>query len=171
MQENMSPLDDGLTALDEDFGLWLHLVRTKDVIHHARREELWQGGISSSAEAGILFLVRDLGDRATPAEISRHLFKRSHGISMLISRMEKKGLVKKVKDLERKNLVRVEMTERGQKAHQYAAQLESIHNIMSVLSKQERRQLDMSLNKLCKKAAGMTGIDNALLERTLPLGY
>ncbi len=171
MRDNQPPFDEELTALDEDFGLWLHLVRTKDVIHSARHEELWQGGITSNAEAGILFLVRDLGGRATPAEISRHLFKKSHGISMLISRMGKKGLVRKVKDLDRKNLVRVEMTEKGQKAFEYAAKLTSIHSIMSVLSKQERRQLDLVLRKLRSKAAEITGIDNVLFERTLPLGY
>jgi len=171
MYEIEPPFDEKITALDEDFGLWLLLVRTKDVIHNARHEELWKGGITSNAEAGILFLIRDLGDRATPAEISRHLFRRSHGISMLISRMVKKGLVRKVSDLARKNLVRVEMTDKGQRAYDYAVKLVSIHRIMAVLSKQERRQLNLLLGKLCDKAAEETGIDNTLLKRTLPLGY
>jgi DNA-binding MarR family transcriptional regulator len=171
MQEVKPPFDEHLVTLDEAFGLYLLLLRTKDVIHKAREDELWRGNISSSAEAGVLFLVEDLGQRATPAEISRHLFRRSHGISMLVGRMEKRGLVRKVKDLHRKNLVRVELTEKGQQACKYAAKLESIHRIMSSLSRKEHRQLSSLLQKLCEKASAEAGVDSTLLKRTLPLGY
>jgi len=171
MAEVQSPFDKELRALDEHFGLWLRLVRTKDVIHRAREEELRAGGIESSTQAAILFLVRELGDRATPAEISRHLFRRSHGISTIISRMESKGLVKKIKDLDRKNLVRVEVTENGWKAYDYAAKLTSIHRIMSTLSQKECHELNGLLDKLCDRASEKGRIDRELLKRTLPLGY
>lgn len=171
MPEVKPLFDERVTALDEDFGLWLLLIRAKDVIHKARHEELWQGGISSSTEAGILFLVRSLSDRATPAEISRHLFRRSHGISTLISRMEKKGLVRKIHDLDRKNLVRVEMTDKGRQAYNYAARLTSIHRIISSLSEDERHRLSLLLGKLCEKASEELGVDNKQLKRTLPPGY
>lgn len=171
MQEVTPLFDEKVTPLDEDFGLWLLLIRTKDAIHKARHDELWRGGISSGTEAGILFLIRSLRNRATPAEISRHLFRRSHGISTLISRMEKKGLVRKHRDLDRRNLVRVEMTEKGQQAYKYAAELTSIHRIMSMLSKDDRRQLRLLLEKLCDKASEELGINNKLLRMTLPLGY
>ncbi len=171
MGEVQPPFDEELRALDEDFGLWLRLVRTKDVIHRAREQELLAGGVDSSTQAAILFLVRELGDRATPAEISRHLFRRSHGISTVISRMENKGLVRKVKDLDRKNLVRVEVTENGLKAYDYAAKLTSVHRIMSTLSQKERHKLNVLLDKLCDRAAEEVRIDKELLKRTLPLGY
>lgn len=171
MQEVIPLFDEKVMPLDKDFGLWLLLIRTKDTIHRARHEELWQVGISSNTEAGILFLVQCLGDRATPAEISRYLFRRSHGISTLISRMEKKGLVRKSKDLARKNLVRVEMTEEGRQAYKCAAKLISIHHIMSSLSEDERRQLSLLLAKLCDKASEELGIDIKLVKMTLPVGY
>ena len=171
MSEVQPPFDKELRALDEDFGLWLRLVRAKDVMHRAREKELRTGGIDSSTQAAILFLVRELGDRATPAEISRCLFRRSHGISTVISRMESKGLVKKVKDLDRKNIVRVEVTEKGWKSYDYAAKLTSIHRIMSTLSQKERHELNVLLDKLCGRAGEEIGIDEELLKRTLPLGY
>ena len=71
---------------DKYYGLWLLLILTKDVIHRARQEELRQYGVTAS-EAGVLFYAQALGNRATPAEISRCLFKRPHGVSTLVSRM------------------------------------------------------------------------------------
>lgn len=171
MHETVRVFDENVTSLDEDFGLWLLIIRAKDAIHRVRHQELQQGGISSGTEAIILFLIQSLGDRATPAEISRHLFRRPHGISTLISRMERKGLVRKCNDLDRKNLVRVEMTEKGLHAYKLAAKLTTIHLIMSSLSEDERRQLRLVLDKLCNKASETLGIDNKLLKRTLPLGY
>jgi len=171
MAEVQSPFDDELRERDERFGLWLQLVRTTDVIHRVRNDELVAGGLDSSAQAGILFLVRALGHKATPAEISRHLFRRSHGVSTIISRMENKGLVKKAKDLDRRNMVRVEMTEMGQKACDYAAKVLSIQRIMSALSEDERDELRILLNRLSDRAAEEAGIDKELTKRTLPLGY
>jgi len=150
MAEVQSPFDDELRERDERFGLWLQLVRTTDVIHRVRNDELVAGGLD---------------------EISRHLFRRSHGVSTIISRMENKGLVKKAKDLDRRNMVRVEMTEMGQKACDYAAKVLSIQRIMSALSEDERDELRILLNRLSDRAAEEAGIDKELTKRTLPLGY
>ena len=62
--------------------------------------------------------------------------------------MEKQGLVKKVKDLDRKNLVRITLTEEGHQAYRESIKRESIHRIMSSLSEEERQQLKSSLLKL-----------------------
>ena len=132
---------------DEYYSLWLRLLLVRDAIHRARQGELRQAGITVS-EAGVLFYVHALGGRATPAEISRCLFKKPHGISTLISRMEKEGLVKKANDLERKNLLRVEMTEKGQQAYNHASERAVIHRIMSSLSEGERQQISSCLEKL-----------------------
>ena len=171
MNEVKPPFDGNIVTLDEAYGLYLLLIRTKDVMHKAREDELRQGNISSSAEASVLFLVEDLGRTATPAEISRRLFRNSNGISTLISRMERRGLVRKVKDLDRKNQVRVELTEEGRRACKHAEELGLIHRIMYSLSKNERRQLSLLLHKVCDKACDETGVDSKLLKGTLPHGY
>jgi DNA-binding MarR family transcriptional regulator len=66
--------------------------------------------------------------------------------------MEKDGLIKKVKDLDRRNLVRVALTEKGKEALRQSSKRESIHRIMSGLSQEERRQVKTSLQKLWNKA-------------------
>ncbi len=151
---------------DKYYALWLLLILVRDAIHRARQEELRQVGITAS-EAGVLFYAQALGDRATPAEISRCLFKRPHGISMLVSRMEREGLVKKVSDLDRKNLVRVELTEKGQEAYNYASKRAVIHRIISSLSEEERQQLSSNLEKLRSRAFKELG----LKDKITYLGY
>jgi len=152
---------------DEDYGLWLLLILVRDAIRRARQEELRQFGITVS-QAGVLFHVLTLGDRATPAEIARCLFKKPHGISTLVSRMEKEGLVRKVKDLDRKNLIRVEMTDKGQQAQRHAVKRSVIHHIMSSLSEEERQQLSSCLKKLLGRAFGELGLKE---KKVAYLGY
>ena len=62
--------------------------------------------------------------------------------------MEAKGLVRKSKDLDKGNLVRVSMTEKGRKAYIESLGRQSIHQLMSNLSQQEKQQLDVLLRKL-----------------------
>ena len=151
---------------DKYYGLWLLLILVKDVIHRARREELRQVGITAN-EAGVLFYTQALGNRATPAEISRCLFKRPHAISTLISKMEKKGLVNKANDLDRKNLVRVELTAEGQRAYNHASKRAVIHRVISSLSEEEQKQLNSCLDKLRNRAFEELG----LKDRITCLGY
>ena len=84
--------------MDDDisYALWLLLIQTNKAIHLARQEELANIGITVG-EASVLYYANKLGRRATPTEISRHLSKMPHGISVLISRMEREGLVKRLK--------------------------------------------------------------------------
>jgi DNA-binding MarR family transcriptional regulator len=66
--------------------------------------------------------------------------------------MEKQGLVRRVKDLSRKNMVRVELTEKGHEACNRSAKRESMYKILSSLSDEERQQLCLYLRKLRDKA-------------------
>jgi len=92
-----------------DYHLWIFLHRTSHIVLRAREKELAQYGIST-AKAAVLDIVRAIGHKATPALISRHLLREAHSVSGLLSRMEKEGLVNKVQDLDRKNLVRIALT-------------------------------------------------------------
>ena len=157
---------ENIVYTDKHYGLWLLLILVKDAIHRARREELRQVDITAN-EAGVLFYTQALGNRAIPSEISRCLFKRPHAISTLISKMEKEGLVNKVNDLDRKNLVRVELTAKGQQAYNYASKRAVIHRIVSSLSEEEYQQLNSYLEKLRDKAFEELG----LKDRITCLGY
>lgn len=132
---------------DEDYNLWLFLAQVRSVMLRARQMEVGRYGITVS-QASVLFVVNALGDRATPAEISRWLFQHPHSVSGILNRMEKQGLVKRVKDLAKKNHVRVELTDKGRAVYGNCCKRESIHRIMPSLSGEQRRQLRTCLENL-----------------------
>jgi len=136
---------------DEDYNLWVLLHQTTDALLRARQKELDQFDISV-IEVGVLVVTQAIGEKATPSEISRRIFREPHTVSALLNRMEKKGLVKKTQDLDRKNLVRVSITEKGRQAYDNSTGRKSIRRIISSLSEEERQQLRSYLEKLQNKA-------------------
>ena len=136
---------------DDLYNLWLTLRRTSHVVMKARNKELSQYGMSA-VTAAVLLIIHSLDSNVTPAEISRQILREAHSVSGLVSRMAKAGFVRKVKDLVRKNLVRVELTEKGRDAYDSASRRESIHRIMAVLSQTERKQLMLYLKRLREAA-------------------
>ncbi len=147
---------------DEDQDMWLLLTRARYSVFRAREKELQRYGISPE-QAGLLFVVQALGGKATPAAISRAIMRQPHTVSALVDRMSKKGLVKKVKDLDRKNLVRVALTEKGLKAYDETIKRGPIHRIMSVLTPKERADFKIYLEKIMDKARKEIGLDRDML--------
>jgi DNA-binding MarR family transcriptional regulator len=137
--------------MDKDYNLWVLLHQTTDAVIKARQKELDQFDISF-IEVGVLVVIQAIGEKATPSEISRRILREPHSVSALLNRMEKKGLVRKTQDLDRKNLVRVSITEKGRQAYDKSTRRKSIYNIISSLSEEERQQLRSCLEKLRSKA-------------------
>ena len=141
------------SSTDQDYRLWVLLNQVRDAVLKARQKELDQYNISAS-QAAVLLVIEAIGPKATPAEISRRVFRKPHSVSGILSRMEKKGLVRRLKDLDRKNLTRVVFTEKGREAYYQSTKRESIRQIMSSLPEEERKQLTSSLETLRDKALG-----------------
>lgn len=140
---------------DEAFALWAGLARCRDAISRVRQNELREIGISPT-QAGILYMVKNSTSPMTPAQISRGLFRQPNTVLLLLRRMEERGLVTQTKDLERKNLVRLRLTEKGEKVyHQSRLTRDSIREIMSCLSRRERSNLQAYLKKLQTEAIGI----------------
>ena len=144
-------------SMDQDCNVWVLLSQAAHTALRAREKELDQYGVSA-IEAAVLFIIQAIGDRATPAEISRWLLRESHSVSGLLNRMERKGLVSRVKDLERKNLVRVALTEKGKAVYRESRERKSIRNILSPLSQEEREQLRLCLERIRNKALKELGL-------------
>jgi DNA-binding MarR family transcriptional regulator len=140
---------------EEALRLWVLLGQTRDIIRKAIRKELEQFNITFR-QAGVLMVVQASAGEITPAEISRQLFREPHTISAVLKRMEKQGLLTRNKDLVKKNLIRVALTEEGGKLCSKTSRRKSIHNIFSYLSEGEVKQLGSCLEKL--KRRGMKEI-------------
>ena len=151
----------GNLAIDEDYRLWVLCRQTYETMVRARAHELKQVGISP-IQAAVLFILKATKAPATPAEISRWLFREAHSVSELINRMERKGLVRKARDLERKNLVRTVMTEKGEETYRRSSERKVIHRILSCLSPEERNSLVRYVEKLRHKALAELGVNYKL---------
>ena len=142
---------ENLASADQDYALWLLLLKVRRGISKTREKELNPYGITPE-QAGILFIVQALNNRTTPAEISRLTLREPHTVSVLISRMEKKGLVQKIRDMDKKNMIRIAINEKGEQAYNHSSRRTPIHNIMSALSEAERQQLTSLLQRLRDRA-------------------
>ena len=132
---------------DDDYNLIALINQTGHAFSLARTRELSAQRLSMMRAAVLLVLqIRD--NNATPTEISQWLLREPHTISALLDRMENDGLIRRYRDLHKRNTVRVAMTEKGRGAYQESLQRETFHRVMSVLSDEEREQLRRVMTKL-----------------------
>lgn len=141
---------ENLSNEDQDYNLSLLLDKVKRGIFRVREKELSQWGITPE-QSEVLYVIDRLGEKATTAEMSRLMLREHHTVSGIVSRMQKKGLVRKVKDSSRKNLIRINVTEKGQDVYRLARERKPIHEIFSSITKGERDQLESYLRILFNK--------------------
>jgi DNA-binding MarR family transcriptional regulator len=144
--------------------LWMLLGRTSRLIGKARQRELGKYDVSIDASA-VLFTVTTLNRRATPTMVSKHLFLRRHTVSQLLSRMEKDGLIRRLKDLERRNAVRIELTAKGKDIFRKSIRHRSTRTVMSILYPDEQSEMQLLLTKLCSHTAKKLEMENPMLEK------
>ncbi len=140
-----------LLSGDHESELWVLLGQARMSMLKVRRKELRQLNITIS-KGFVLTGIKFIGDKATPAQISRWLFLEPHSISELLSSMEREGLIRKVRDLGRRDQLRVVLTEKGSEICHQLLKIESIRRMMSSLSTEERQLLRSCLLKLRESA-------------------
>ena len=149
----------------EDFELARLLTITRDAIRKARQKELDQFNVHIR-RASLLRAIDSLGDKATPVAIAQWLLRERHTVSELLGKIEAEGLAKKIRDLDRKNRVRVVLTAKGAKMLQQSIVRTSLHQIISCLSEEDKERLRRLLKKL--RARAMKEIGFAVTITHLP---
>lgn len=127
------------------------LGKARDLLVKARQKELAPFNISPQ-QAHILFILYLLGNKATIAELASHSDRELNTLSIQTTRMEKDGLIRKVREKPKSNHLRIELTAKGLKVYKNTEKIKSIKMIMSVLSKEERQQLVSLLEKIVGSA-------------------
>ena len=152
---------ENLFSADEDYELWMLLAHTRYAVLKARSKELHRYHISTS-QAGVLFILEAMDNNATVGQIARWTMREPHSVSSVLNRMKKQGLVKRVSDLQTRNPARFILTKKGRKAYYQAAKRDSIHQIISTLSQEERQQLRLCLQILRDKAVQIVRIEGVM---------
>jgi len=113
-------------------------VRQKELEpHHISPQQLF-----------VLEIIHELGSKATLPELTKRLERKNNTVSLQMTRMEKDGLVKKVRDAHKSTMLRFELTGKGLKTYNQAKERGTVKAIMSALSEDERQQLILIMNKL-----------------------
>ena len=150
-----------ITVDDQDHAMWLLCSQVHDAMARIRERDLNRSGITR-IQSAVLFIVKNMKGPATPAEISRRLLRKPHSVSELLRRMEKEGLIKRAKDLKRKNQIRISLTKKGERINRKARNLGAIHEIVCSLSEEEQDNMKAYLTKLRTNSIKELGIDYEL---------
>jgi len=137
-----------------DLKLWALLFRAAYAIRRARERELQSIGINW-VQSSVLHHIKIGTEPPTPADLARALFRKAHTMSELIKRMEAQGLVKRARDLKRRNVIRVQLTDKGEKAYLQSRHSRVIHEILSSLDNERRNLLFKDLRELFNKSVDL----------------
>lgn len=129
----------------------LLLGRARHTMLNARRKELAPFHISPR-QAYVLFILSNLGHKATLTELAGFCERGINTLSIQMSKMEKDGLVKKSRETPKSTLLTFELTEKGAQLFKKSNQQKSDKEIMSVLTEAECGQLITMLQKIINKA-------------------
>ena len=149
--ESQEPAD---ISPDEELEFWALLNQLRDTMIRLRDREIRSLGITS-IQGGVLWVLRALekdGVPATPAEISRRVFRQPPTTLALLDRMVKLGLIT-TENIEGRRQVLVALTDKGRDTYRaFATKREVIPRLIGSLPPEERLQLRSSLAKLRQKA-------------------
>jgi len=134
------------------------LRQTHDSVLRIRQAELRKFNLTPE-QAAALVNINALGKEATITELARCLFRKSNSITVLIMRMEKRGLVKKTRDRYKKNTVRLSLTRQGNECLQRAIVRDSFNTFLNKLPARKRKQLWSLLRNLRSYALGYLQMD------------
>ena len=136
---------------DTDYRLLLLLGRAGDVLSKVRKLELARYGVSP-VEALALFVLEDMGNGATPAEVSRRMLRQHNTVTALLCRMEKKGLLTRERDSDGSSKWRISMTPKGEDVCRQAISLSSVHGALSGIPESQKLELESYLKTICDNA-------------------
>jgi len=175
INNKIDDLANDYTLAIEGYKLFFLLHVTADAIHKLREIELKKYGISPQQSLALV-CIYSLKNKATPAELSRWLYREPNSVTILLNRMDKLGLIKKKADTKRKNIIRLSLTKKGLIAYQSAVKLKNFHNIANILSKTKRKQLHSILQSIREEVftrlnldvSYTSSMDNAVFEPSDP---
>jgi DNA-binding MarR family transcriptional regulator len=143
----------------EDSRITLHalLDSTRETIQKAVNMELAQYQMTLS-QVKVMHLLATNKEPLTLNQLAELCIRELNSITTLISRMQKKGLVQKVKN-SGDNRTYVTLTDKGLDIYNNTVTERSIILIFDILSDEEKQQLGSLLSRLQKKARSLLGLD------------
>jgi MarR family transcriptional regulator, 2-MHQ and catechol-resistance regulon repressor len=126
---------------------FIRLTRSVDSLASRLSQRGTQGDLTES-QFGVLESLYHLGSMCQN-QLASKILKSSGNLTMVIDNLEKRGLVHRVRDLEDRRKIQVQLTEEGRQliAQVFPGHVASITEEMSTLTPQEQE----TLGSLCRK--------------------
>jgi DNA-binding MarR family transcriptional regulator len=142
------------TLAQSNFDVWTLIGRVNHTIVKLRQKELSEYKIPVR-QLYVLRTIKTLGPNATLANVAKQVEREDHVISKQAVRMENDGLIVRIKNTSKSNLLKFELTEKGSKMAKMSVQSRSLEKLFSTLSEEERTQIELILNKVLIQADGL----------------
>jgi DNA-binding MarR family transcriptional regulator len=133
------------------YRLYVVFKHTFEAIQRCREADLKKYNITPE-QATALILLKNIGEKATPTEVSGWLFRKPHTALNLLRRMQKQDLVDMNPDSRNKHIIRIKLTKKGHEVYYHVIQYTSAADTLGFLSNKEQQQL-LSLLQLVKDKA------------------
>lgn len=131
---------------ESNFKLWLLIGRLSHSIDLVRQRELSQYHVPIR-QLHILRIIQTLGSDATLSAVAKKVEREFHVISRQTIIMEKDGLIKRIKNTPKSQLLKLELTEKGLDLINITQKSKSIDDTFSFLSQEERHMLESILTR------------------------
>ena len=151
--------------MDQKLQTWLLCHQTYDSVYRCEEVVFAREGLSTQQHA-VLMAIKYIEGPVTVSELAHWLERNQNGISTLVDRMDKDGLVSRKRDLPDRRSVRLVMTKKGKDILERATMSgwELIQEILSDLSDEDLRTLNGTLERMREKALGYLNPDKSLEE-------
>ena len=136
---------------ESNFALWLLIGRVNHEIMLARQKELRKYNIPIQ-QTLFLYTLQSLGSKATISEVAKAMERTVPVTAQHAAKMENYGLIKRIKNSPRSNLLRLELTDKGVEMVKLARKSHCVDSILSFLDKAERQQMESELTRILVKA-------------------
>jgi DNA-binding MarR family transcriptional regulator len=115
-----------------------------------RQKELSQYNITAR-QLHILEVIESLGSKATISTVAKVVNRKIDVISRQTMMLEKSGLIERTKDRPGSRLLTFKLTEKSLELLKIAKHSDAMREVLAVLNKEERKHLEVILNRLsCK---------------------
>ena len=151
--------------MDQRLQTWPLCHQTYDSIYRCEEAVFAKKGLSTQQHA-VLIAIKHIERPVTVSELAHWLERNQNGISTLVDRMVKDGLVSRKRDLPDRRSVRLVMTKKGKDLMEQATMSgwELVQEILSCLSDEDLRTLNGTLERMREKAFGYLNPDKSLEE-------
>jgi DNA-binding MarR family transcriptional regulator len=138
-----------------DRDLEILFIRTSHFIERALKKELRR--LDIPPKIGAMLAEIYWKNSVSPTELSKISDRKPQTITAILDRMEKMGLVKRVKNENRKNTYRIYLTDEGLSTYQKMLTIDIFPRIIQLFSQEKRLQFQDCLEELAIQAKRVIG--------------